>query len=163
MVVKFNIFEFRNKALDKVYFHDYNIKSPLRNKRLLKKFLIKLFKDQKIQIQKVDIIFCTDRYLRSINKKFLNHNYNTDTITFNLSDFQKSILGEVYISIDRVKENSIFFNVPYQEELVRVIIHSCLHLCGYMDKSRSQLLKMNHIQEKYLKKWVVSRETQIGR
>ena len=160
MVVKFNIFEFRNKALDKIYFHDFNTKSLLRNKLLIKKFLVELFKDQNTQIKKVDIIFCTDPYLRSINKKFLHHNYNTDTISFICS--YSPVTGEIYISIDRIKKNSSFFHVSYQEELMRVIIHGCLHLCGLKDKPKSNFLKMNSLQEKYLQNWLVSRETQIG-
>jgi probable rRNA maturation factor len=148
--------------LDKIYFHDFNTKSNLRNKRLLKEFLLKLFKDFKVKIQQIDIVFCTDSYLRSINKKFLNHNYNTDTITFNYSEFSQALAGEGYISIDRVKENAASYGITYQEELIRVIIHSCLHLCGFLDKPKSNLLRMRKIQERYLQKWIVSRETQIG-
>ena len=81
-------------------------------------------------MERIDIIFCTDPYLRSINKKFLNHNYNTDTITFIYSELAQPLVGEGYISIDSIKKNAVSFKINYDEELVRVIIHSCLHLCG---------------------------------
>jgi rRNA maturation RNase YbeY len=154
LVVKFYIFEFRNKALNKIDFYDFNAKSNLLHKRLLKNFLFKLFEEQKQQIEKFDIIFCDDQYLRSLNKKFLNHDYYTDTLTFNLTTGKENRSGEAYISIDRVKDNAKSFGLKYQAEIVRVIIHCCLHICGYNDKSRKDLNKMNKIQDTYLRKWI---------
>ena len=75
---------------------------------------------------------------------------------------ENPLAGECYISVDRVKENAKDLRINYQTELIRIILHSCLHLCGYSDSSKSNKVQMEKIQEKYLKKWFVSRETQIG-
>ncbi len=94
-----------------------------------------------------------------LNRNFLNHNYYTDTLTFNHSTNPEYVIGEIYISIQRIKENSKAFSVSCQNELTRVIIHGCLHLCGYKDKPKIQRVKMLQKQEEYLNLWDVSRET----
>ena len=86
-------------------------------------------------------IFCDDEYLHKINLEFLNHDTLTDIITFDYT-LGKEIHGEIYISIDRVKENASEFNVSFEEELHRVIIHGVLHLCGYKDKSETDEKQM---------------------
>lgn len=146
--------------MNKIHFHDFNIKSHL-SKKQLKLFILKLFKNEQKVVERVDIIFTTDEYLLGLNKSFLSHNFYTDTITFTLQD--TPIIGEAYISINRVKENCIDYKIPYKTELIRVIIHSCLHLCGYNDKVKIEAKNMEVVQERYLNIWIVSRETQIGR
>ena len=85
----------------------------------------------------INVIFCSDSYLLDLNRKFLNHNYFTDIITFNNS-IEKFIGGEIYISIDRVKENAVNLEISFQIELSRVIIHGVLHLLGYSDTTNTQ-------------------------
>ena len=80
----------------------------------------------------------------------MDHNYFTDIITFNLSDIKDSILGEVYISVDRVKENSLIFKTTIENEFLRVIFHGSLHLCGYLDKTKSQINKMRYKEQSYI-------------
>ncbi len=80
----------------------------------------------------INIIFCSDPYLLEINKKYLNHDYFTDIITFNYN-IKKIISGDLYISIDRIYENAENFHAEFIEELRRVIIHGILHLVGYSD------------------------------
>jgi rRNA maturation RNase YbeY len=80
-------------------------------------------------------------------------------MTFVLSDLEDPIVGEVYISIDRIKENSKEMKISYKTELIRVIIHSILHLCGYLDKPKSAAIKMHKTQEQYLRLCPVSRGT----
>ncbi len=82
-------------------------------------------------------VFCDDDYLHNLNVKFLNHDTLTDIISFDNS-LGKQINGEIYISVDRVKENAELYNVVFLEELHRVIIHGVLHFCGYKDKSKQQ-------------------------
>lgn len=135
-------------------FHETGVTVKLKNKRLLKNFLLNLFKKENTSIEKVDIIFCSDSHLLELNNSFLNHDYYTDTMTFTFSKPSEAILGEVYISIDRVKENAEILKINLQTELILVIIHSCLHLCGYNDKHKSDKKKMNHLQEKYLNQWL---------
>ena len=117
------------------------------------------YKKEKKSVERVDVIFCNDEFLLSLNKRFLDHHYNTDTLSFLLSVIKQPISGELYLSIDRIRDNAKSLNIPYQTELLRVIIHSCLHLCGYDDKSRSARIKMEKLQESYLTLWFVSRET----
>jgi rRNA maturation RNase YbeY len=112
-----------------------------------------LFRLEQTPISRVDFIFCDDEYLLKINKEWLNHDYFTDTVSFLLSEPGASVIGEVYISIDRVRENALAFGVPLAEELHRVIFHSCLHLCGYEDKNSALKAKMRIKEDKYLKSY----------
>ena len=89
----------------------------------------------------VTIIFCSDDYLLEVNREHLNHDYYTDIITFDYSDFP-IVSGDLFISVDRVKENATDFNVSFEHELHRVIIHGFLHLCGYFDKTNEDELLM---------------------
>ena len=94
-------------------------------------------------------IFCDDEYLYKINLEFLNHDTLTDIITFDYT-LGKEIHGEIYISIDRGKENASEFQVSFEEELHRVIIHGVLHLCGYKDKSEADESQMRSKENFYL-------------
>lgn len=145
--------------MDKIYFHDSNVRSSLLHRKDLKKFLLAVFKQERRKVERIDIIFCNDKYLFSLNKSFLNHAYNTDTLSFLLSDDKLPIVGDIYISIQRIKVNAKDLNIKYKNELLRVIFHSCLHFCGFEDTPRAYAVKMETRQEHYLKEWIVSRET----
>jgi rRNA maturation RNase YbeY len=87
-----------------------------------------------------------------MNKRFLNHDYYTDIITFDMGEGSTSKLtGEVYISVDRVQDNASRLEVTFNEELLRVIFHGVLHLCGYKDKTKSQEKEMRATEDKYLR------------
>ena len=148
--------------LKKIFFREIDVRPFLLKRRALKKFIISIFAKELYEVDTINIIFCTDEYLLSLNKTFLNHDYYTDTLIFLLSTHSKPITGEIYISIDRVRANAKSLNILYKTELLRVIIHSCLHLCGYTDKPKQAFYKMCQVQERYLKEWLVSRETSIG-
>ena len=102
-------------------------------------------------------IFCSDDRLLEINKQFLNHDYYTDIITFNLSGANQPINAEIYISVDRVRENAGDFNSSVPMELHRVIFHGALHLCGYKDKTRKDQTEMRKMEDKYLEMYSVPR------
>ncbi len=142
----------------------FNIESvvKLNQRLLLKKFIKEMVILEKASIGKIDFIFCSDDFLLNINVKFLNHNYYTDIITFDLKE-NDSIKkqGEVYISVDRIRENAEKFNIPMAKELHRVIFHGVLHLCGYEDKSVVQKRKMRKKEDYYLSEFdlYVSRGT----
>lgn len=96
--------------------------------------------EQKI-VGEINYIFCDDDYLHEINVKYLNHNTLTDIISFDYSEFD-SISGDIFISIDRVRENAQNFSIDFHQELLRVMAHGILHYCGYKDKSESDVLLM---------------------
>ena len=131
-------------------FHDVDVKSNLKNRRKLSAFLDGLVTSFKISAQKIRLtyIFCNDEYLLKINQQFLNHDTLTDVITFDLSEVPETlILGEIYISIDRVKENAKEFSTNYDEELLRVIFHGALHLCGKKDKTEQEQAIMRTLEQ----------------
>ena len=97
----------------------------------------------------LSFVFCTDDYLLEANKKFLNHDYFTDIITFDYNELNK-VSGDLMISIDRVKENALTHQCSFQIELYRVIIHGVLHLLGFSDKSDIQSKKMRELENLYL-------------
>ena len=122
----------------------------LSNRTQLKVFLEKVFRQEKLQLESLHYIFCSDDYLLQINKDFLNHHYYTDIITFELSSQKGLVLGEVYISIDRVKENAQQLKTSFKNELHRVIFHGALHLCGYKDKLKEEILTMRKAEGRLL-------------
>jgi probable rRNA maturation factor len=109
------------------------------------------------EVGELTIVFCSDVYLLDLNKTYLNHDYYTDIITFEYTE-GSVVSGDLFISIDRVKENSGAFDVNFINELCRVIYHGVLHLCGYKDKSDADIKIMRDKENYYLEKFV-SRET----
>lgn len=127
-------------------------KINLTNRIIIKQTLLTVFKKQKKALCSLDIVFCSDEYLLDINKANLNHDYFTDTITFDFTPKgQKETIGEIYISTERVKENAAAYKTSFQNELIRVMIHSSLHLCGYKDKIPSQKKEMTRLEDQYIK------------
>ena len=100
----------------------------------------------------LDYIFCSDEYLLEINQKFLQHDDLTDIITFNLAETKGEVVGEIYISVERVRDNALLFNVDFEEELRRVVFHGALHLCGYNDKTRKEQQEMRKKEDFYLRR-----------
>src|SRR5258708_3336984 len=96
------------------------------------------------------IIFCRDKFLLDLNVRYLGHDVLTDIITFDYSEYPKTIMGEIYISVDRVRENASKYQNTFDEELHRVIIHGVLHLIGYGDKTATDKAKMREKEEAYL-------------
>ena len=133
----------------KIYFF-FDKKVTLGKRGALKKFLTSIFTKEQKKLGGVSFIFCSDEYLRSINKRYLRHDYFTDIVTFDLSGKTEPVRGEVFISIDRVKDNAKLFGVSLKKELHRVIIHGVLHLCGYHDKTSGQKKQMTALEDNYL-------------
>ncbi len=98
----------------------------------------------------VFFLFCSDDHLLKMNQNFLNHDYYTDVITFDQSEDEKIISGEIYISVDRVSDNAEAINVAFEEELFRVMIHGVLHLIGFQDKSPEEIVSMRAAEQKCL-------------
>ncbi len=142
-----------------VYFHFLASGVTLRKRTELKQFVLKLLKDHGRNIEALNYIFCTDAYLFEMNKKYLNHSTYTDVITFDLSEDKRRLIADVYISIDRVRENARLHRTKMLQELHRVILHGALHLCGYTDKSENEKSIMRENEDFYLNRYLVSRET----
>ncbi len=105
--------------------------------------------EENISVGDINIVFCTDNYLLKINNSFLDHDYYTDIVTFDYT-LGNRISGELYISVDRVKENAVIFQQPFKVELVRVILHGVLHLLGYCDTTSDEELIMRNKEDYYL-------------
>lgn len=113
---------------------NYELTFQLDNEECYSQWIQNVIISEGKELGEINYIFCDDEYLLNINKQYLNHDYYTDVISF---DYTKAnlISGDVFISIDRVKENAVDYDVTFEEELKRVIIHGILHYCGYKDKS----------------------------
>jgi probable rRNA maturation factor len=133
-----------------IKFYNDNVQFVLKAKGNIRKWLLFCASKENKTISSLSYIFCSDDKLLEINQKFLNHNTFTDTITFEYSD-GKVISGDVFISIERVLENSMKFHVVFEEEMRRVIIHGFLHLCGYSDKKAVEKVEMKKKENTYLK------------
>jgi rRNA maturation RNase YbeY len=112
--------------------------------------------DQKKDLDFINVVFCSDEYLLKINQDFLNHDYLTDVITFDYNE--EFISSDVFISVDRVADNSKVLGVVFTDELMRVMVHGVLHLCGFKDKTPEQEREMRSMEDYYLNLFV-SRET----
>lgn len=124
----------------------------LSHKRQIKSFVATVFKEEEEILADLNYVFCSDDFLLDINKRFLEHDYYTDIITFDLSaSTTNEISGEIYISVDRVKENADLAVVSFFDEVLRVIVHGALHLCGYNDKKKSEIKLMRDREEHYLR------------
>lgn len=136
-----------------ISFNNHGILSNLKDKLLLKTFLASIFAKEKTEFKSVSYIFCTDDYLLKLNQKYLSHDTLTDILTFTLSGTSLPIVSEIYISVERVKENATELNVTYESELRRVMIHGILHLCGYEDLSDAEKSEMRLKEDYYLSKY----------
>ena len=133
-----------------VYFHNEDISFHFKNKRKITYWLHDAVNSFDKEIKTINFIFCSDKYLLSINKSYLKQNYYTDVITFDYCE-GKLISGDVFISIDRVEDYSIKNKVQFNNEIHRIIIHGVLHLCGLNDKTDKEKKKMRKHENKFLK------------
>ena len=130
----------------------FNFLEPvsLKDRTRLRQFLVSLFKKEGKKLGDLQYIFCSDDYLLDINRQYLNHDYYTDIITFDLSEKGHPINAEIYISVDRVRENAANYNSSFRKELHRVMFHGILHLCGYKDKKPKDAKIMRQMEDKWL-------------
>lgn len=138
------------KRIEFIEFH-FEIKTlSLKDRQKLKAFILSIFKKEGTLVSSVNYIFCSDRQLLKINQDFLRHDYYTDILTFELAKKGAPVKGEVYVSVDRVRDNARILNQFYYQELHRVIFHGALHLCGYRDKSKKEKIAMRAKEDLYL-------------
>ena len=123
----------------------------LGEKRRIQRFVEALVSREGKSVQSLQYVFCSDEYLLGINQQFLQHDDFTDIITFDLrADHKGPIEGEIYISTDRVADNALSLGLAFREEMLRVIFHGVLHLCGYKDKRKADKAVMRAKEEEYL-------------
>ncbi len=132
-----------------VYFHTEGVSFVFKNKKAVSSWLSSVVKSFKQEVGTLNFIFCTDEYLLTINKSYLNHNHYTDIITFDYCEENK-VSGDLFISIERVKEYSLKNNIEFNNEIHRVIVHGVLHLCGLNDKTEREKEKMRAQENKFL-------------
>ena len=121
----------------------------LKNKRKIKNWLKDTVVNEKKKVGDINYIFCSKEYLKKMNNDYLSKNYETDVISFDFSKDNK-ISGDIYISSETVKKNSIIFNVCFNNELKRVMVHGLLHLLNYNDKSKQELKIMREKENFYI-------------
>jgi probable rRNA maturation factor len=136
--------------MSKIFFNSGDRPIPIKNRKKFKEHFSRLFAIEGYELQKISYIFCSDEYLLKLNKQFLNHNFYTDVLTFLNSTVNEPIESEIYISLERIKENAKFFEVSYKKELLRVMIHGALHLCGYNDKNKKTKGLMKKREDFYI-------------
>lgn len=129
---------------------NYELDFVLENESIYSEWIARVIHTENKTEGEINFIFCDDEYLLDINKQHLNHDYYTDIISFDYS-IGNDLHGDVFISIDRVKENAQVFNVSFEEELKRVIIHGILHYAGYKDKTEQDITLMRSKEDEKIK------------
>ncbi len=125
---------------------------PARKK--LKSFIRLIFKNVGFTLGDLSLIFCDDSYLLELNQRFLRHDYYTDILSFPISaGNSKTMSGEIYMSVDRVRENARGLGKAFQQEIHRIMFHGVLHLCRHNDKSKKARANMTRLEDKYLKRY----------
>lgn len=137
----------------KINFITEEIDFNLKNKLKIKKWLTQIINNHDFKLSELNFIFCSDEYLLKINIEYLDHNTLTDIITFDNSEDENTIEGDIFISIDRVKENAETFKVSFENELLRVLSHGTLHLLGFKDKSPKDKKQMTAKEDESLVLW----------
>jgi rRNA maturation RNase YbeY len=126
---------------------DFKVVNPLKTKKWIKNASF----SEGYEVSQLNYIFCSDEYLLEINKQYLDHDYFTDIITFDNSEEDKQLEGDIYISVDRVRDNAATFHTDFDSEMRRVLIHGLLHLVGYEDSSEALKTAMRAKEDEYLR------------
>lgn len=130
--------------MSEINFH-FQVPCTLRERKRLRAKVVSVFKKHKVSLESLNIIFCSDEYLLDINRTYLKHDYYTDIITFDLNGS-----AEIYISVDRVRENAKANHATFTHELHRIIFHGVLHLCGFKDKTATAKSEMTRQENRLL-------------
>lgn len=137
-----------------IHFFTEGISYQIREKQALRKIIGKIILESDFIPGPINIIFCSDKFLRRYNKKYLRHDYYTDVIAFDLSGEAGIIEGDIYISLERIRQNARQYHVAIQKEISRVIIHGILHLVGFEDGNREAKREMEKAENSFMSKMV---------
>lgn len=135
-----------------IYYNNIDSRYVIKEKRKLSNWIKSCITEEGRIIDNIAFNLCSDEYILQLNINSLQHDYYTDIITFELNEKDEPIEGDIYISIDRVKDNAKTLDTLFTAELHRVLIHGVLHLCGYKDKSKKEELLMREKENYYLNK-----------
>jgi probable rRNA maturation factor len=135
-----------------IYYNNIDNKYIIKEKRKINSWIKLCIAEEGKKINTISFNLCSDEYILQLNNEALQHDYYTDIITFELNEKNEPIEGDIYISIDRVKDNAKTLNIQFITELQRVLIHGVLHLCGYKDKSTKEEKQMREKENYYLNK-----------
>lgn len=133
-----------------IYFFPEGVRFELKEKRKLRHWIVQAIDNEGYKVGILNFIFTTDDILFELNQRYLGHSTLTDIITFDLAENKNKLTGDIYISIDRAKENSKAFKEPFEKEVRRLLIHGILHLSGYSDKTKAEKDEMRAREEYYL-------------
>lgn len=131
------------------YFNE-DIRFPFKEKRLTSRWLKFVAESESRRLGDISVIFCSDPYILDVNLRYLKHDYYTDIITFDYCEGGKRLSGDLFISVDTVRENAAFYGVEFADELNRVIVHGLLHLIGYDDHTEEDRAVMRAKENYYL-------------
>lgn len=133
-----------------IQFFSEGVSYRLEHENNVQQWLLELIGQENLKAGVINYIFCNDDYLLELNQKFLERNTLTDVIAFDYREEENEVSGDVFISIERTRENAIKYNQAPENELLRVIVHGLLHLCGYDDSTPAQKEEMTLKEDKYL-------------
>lgn len=133
-----------------INFFTEDLTYTLKHKTHIRTWLLNAIEAEGYQLDELNFIFCSDEYLLKINQEYLNHDTYTDVITFDNAEEEHQITGDIFISIDRIRENAKAFKTSSYQELCRVMVHGTLHLLGYTDKSKADKKRMTEKEDHYL-------------
>lgn len=133
-----------------VFFHSQVNGFRVVKPAAIKKWILLVLKREKEKCGEINFVFVDDECLLKVNQQYLKHDYYTDVITFDWTEKGEAVSGDIYLSVDRIKENAEKENVPFISELRRVMIHGILHLAGYKDKTKSDKSEMTKAENRYL-------------
>ncbi len=132
-----------------IYFYGEEVDLPNLSYNTVVRCMKAELRRQKNKLGTINVIFCNDEYLLSVNKEFLKHDYYTDVITFDYT-FNEVVSGDLFVSVDRVKSNAISYGQTYMEEMTRVVLHGFLHLLKFSDKKPDEIILMRFKEEQLL-------------
>lgn len=133
-----------------IAFFNEDIDFKFQGKNKFKAWLKKVADKEGFMIGQLNYIFCSDEYLHKINLEYLDHDTYTDIITFDNSEDEATIEGDIFVSVERIRENSQTLNTVFEEEVKRVVVHGLLHLCGYDDHTHEDKAEMRKLENNYI-------------
>ena len=133
-----------------IQFFTEDLVYTLKHKTKIRTWLLQTITAEGYELEELNFILCSDEYLLGINQQYLNHDTYTDVITFDNSETEKTIVGDIFISLERIQENAKNFKSTTYDELCRVMVHGTLHLLDYKDKSKAEKALMTQKEDDYL-------------